>query len=198
MSDKTDVVSIRLPEDLLRKIDEINNALGFCKTRAEYVAKSMDTLFRAMISSKLTIDQQIEQLKGIQEIDSSFIIQLTKAVMDRYVQKYEKYSMDKQQVLVRVPPKLLENIEKYRIPIGLYTDRSEFIRLAVSNQVENDTIFIESMERVMNHTIIKTKSADEFIASVLKKLAEPGSEGLDTMVSLVNLFVKEAGAQKKE
>ena len=91
MDYKTDVVSIRLPRDLLEKIDEINKQLGFCKTRAEYVAKSMDTLFRTMVSSRLKIDYELEQLKSVQSIDSETMVHLTKAVMDRYLQKYDKY-----------------------------------------------------------------------------------------------------------
>ena len=91
MTSASDVVSIRLPKELLVKIDEMNEIIGFSQSRAEYIVKSMETLFRTLIDNRIRIDTQLEALKKAQEIDPNTILAITKAAIDRFMEKYEQY-----------------------------------------------------------------------------------------------------------
>lgn len=196
MASNTETVSTRLPEELLDKIDKLIEDLGFSGSRAEYIADSLSPYFRLLVASRLKIDKQVDQLKSVCEIDPTTILSITSAVMKKYMDEYLKYNGKRKQVLIRVPVKLMKSIEEYCQYIGLYSDRSEFIRCAVSNQVEADTKLLEDMERVRNHKVIQTRSTEEIINSVLNDLQDPTSNSVDGMVKLANLFIKESAKPK--
>ena len=97
-----------------------------------------------------------------------------------------------QQVLLRAPIKLLDSINEYQPYIGLYKDRSEFIRCAVSNQIEIDATLIDSMQRVRDHKVLQTRSTEDIVNSVLKSLQDSDSNQLDGLVNFANLLIKES------
>ena len=197
MTANTEVVSIRLPVNLLGEIDEIIASLGFCQTRAEYIVRSLDSYFRILIATRQSIDRQVEQLKSIQEIDPNTILSITKAAMDVYMKKYEQYEGDRQQVLLRIPLKVLNHIENYRTDIALYDNRADFIRFAVSNQIDADKALLTNMDKVHNHRIIQTRSTEEIVSSVLNGLQDPNSPSLEGLVNLATLFINESTKVKK-
>lgn len=197
MADKTEVVSIRLPKDLLTKVDDMVEQLGFSTSRADYVVKSLDSFFRLLVDTKLKIDKQIEQLKELHEIDPNTILSITKAAMDIYMKKYGTFTENKQQILLRVPTKMNRAIEEYRTYLGLYTDRSEFIRFAVVNQIESDTSLLERMNMVRENRIFQERTTDDIVNSVLKELQNSDSDALNGLVGLTKLFLDKSAKPKE-
>lgn len=197
MADKTEVVSIRLPKDLLTKVDDMVEQLGFSTSRADYVVNSLDSFFRLLVDTKLKIDKQIEQLKELHEIDPNTILSITKAAMDIYMKKYGTFTENKQQILLRVPTKMNRAIEEYRTYLGLYTDRSEFIRFAVVNQIESDTSLLERMNMVQENRIFQERTTDDIVNSVLKELQNSDSDALNGLVGLTKLFLDKSAKPKE-
>lgn len=198
MTSASEVVSIRLPKELLVKIDEMNEIIGFSQSRAEYIVKSMDSLFRSLVDNRIRIDTQVEALKKAQEIDPNTILAITKAAIDRFMEKYAQYGGEKSQVLLRVPSKLLGYIDDNITTIGLYSNRSEFIRMAVSNQIELDIAILEKIKRIKEHRIFQKRDTNDIINSVLNSLTKKDSEGLDGLIDLAAVLIREAGQEKKE
>lgn len=197
MADKTEVVSIRLPKDLLTKVDDMVEQLGFSTSRADYVVKSLDSFFRLLVDTKLKIDKQIEQLKELHEIDPNTILSITKAAMDIYMKKYGTFTENKQQILLRVPTKMNRAIDEYRTYLGLYTDRSEFIRFAVVNQIGSDTSLLERMNMVRENRIFQERTTDDIVNSVLKELQNSDSDALNGLVGLTKLFLDKSAKPKE-
>jgi hypothetical protein len=112
------------------------------------------------------------------------------------MEKYEKYEGKKKQIVLRPAPKLVEDIESFCTKIGLYDDLQQFIRIAISNQIELDAQLINKMERIEEHRIFQKRSTDDIINSVLSSLTNDGSESVNALVDMVNLFLKEAGKEK--
>lgn len=198
MTSASDVVSIRLPKELLVKIDEMNEIIGFSQSRAEYIVKSMETLFRTLIDNRIRIDTQLEALKKAQEIDPNTILAITKAAIDRFMEKYEQYGGEKSQVLLRVPSKMMNSIDDNITTIGLYSNRSEFIRMAVSNQIELDAALLEKIRRIKEHKIFQKRDTNDIINSVLDSLTKKDSEGLDGLIDLATMIMREAGQERKD
>lgn len=198
MTSASDVVSIRLPKELLVKIDEMNEIIGFSQSRAEYIVKSMETLFRTLIDNRIRIDTQLEALKKAQEIDPNTILAITKAAIDRFMEKYEQYGGEKSQVLLRVPTKMMNSIDDNITTIGLYSNRSEFIRMAVSNQIELDAALLEKIRRIKEHKIFQKRDTNDIINSVLDSLTKKDSEGLEGLIDLATMIMREAGQERKE
>lgn len=197
MADKTEVVSIRLPKDLLTKVDDMVEQLGFSTSRADYVVKSLDSFFRLLVDTKLKIDKQIEQLKELHEIDPNTILSITKAAMDIYMKKYGTFTENKQQILLRVPTKMNRAIDEYRTYLGLYTDRAEFIRFAVVNQIESDASLLERMNMVRDNRIFQERTTDDIVNSVLKELQNSDSDALNGLVGLTKLFLDKSAKPKE-
>lgn len=195
---KTEVISIRLPDDLLDKLDETIEKIGFSNSRAEYIVSSMDRFFRELIATRLKIDREIEQFKNIQGIDPNTILSITTAGVKRYMEKYDRYTGKKRQVLLRPPVKLIEAIDEFQPHIGLYGDRSDFIRYAVSLQIETDESLVENMERVSNHRVFQTRSTEDIVNSVMQKLNAPDSSAMDGLVNLTNLLINESVKPKDQ
>ena len=197
MNSTSEVVSIRLPIELLEKIDEVNQVVGFSQSRAEYVVKAMDTLFRTLVDNRIRIDAQLDALKKAQEIDPTTILAITKAAIDRFMEKYEQYTGQKSQVLLRIPPKMLEAIDTNATVIGLYSTRSDFIKMAVSNQIELDYALIEKLKRIKEHRIFQKRETTDIINSILDDLSKRVSEGLDGLIDLANVIIRETGRERQ-
>ena len=197
MNSTSEVVSIRLPIELLEKIDEVNQVVGFSQSRAEYVVKAMDTLFRTLVDNRIRIDAQLDALKKAQEIDPTTILAITKAAIDRFMEKYEQYTGQKSQVLLRIPPKMLEAIDTNATVIGLYSTRSDFIKMAVSNQIELDYALIEKLKRIKEHRIFQKRETTDIINSILDDLSKRDSEGLDGLIDLANVIIRETGRERQ-
>ena len=198
MTDDKIVVSVSLPQDLIDEMDNMRDRIGYQKSRAEYVCNAMDVLFRIMVDNRLKIDAQVDALKSVQEIDPSTIVAITKAATKTYMEKYDKYEGKKKQITLRPAPKLVEDIEGYCTKIGLYDDLQQFIRIAISNQIELDAQLINKLDRIEEHRIFQKRNTDDIINSVLASLSNDGSESVNALVDIVNLFLKEAGKEKKD
>lgn len=159
--------------------------------------KSLDSFFRLLVDTKLKIDKQIEQLKELHEIDPNTILSITKAAMDIYMKKYGTFTENKQQILLRVPTKMNRAIDEYRTYLGLYTDRSEFIRFAVVNQIESDTSLLERMNMVRENRIFQERTTDDIVNSVLKELQNSDSDALNGLVGLTKLFLDKSAKPKE-
>ena len=154
--------------------------------------------FRTLIDNRIRIDTQLEALKKAQEIDPNTILAITKAAIDRFMEKYEQYGGEKSQVLLRVPSKMMNSIDDNITTIGLYSNRSEFIRMAVSNQIELDAALLEKIRRIKEHKIFQKRDTNDIINSVLDSLTKKDSEGLDGLIDLATMIMREAGQERKD
>lgn len=189
MVNEKDVVSVRLSEELLEKIDNMNEVLGFTKTRAEYVAKSIEAYFRSLVDNRLKIDKEIESLRKQYNIYPSTILSITKKVTNGYVNKIELDNGTKRQILIRIPSKLLKDIEDYRPYIELYDDLTDYIRAAVVFQLDSDEKMLEKLERVKEHRTFQKRNTDDVVNSILEKLFDEDSAPV--MVDTINLILEE-------
>lgn len=190
MASDTETISIRLPSGMIEKIDEFIQESGHFSTRPAYIINSMEVLFRTFVNSRLKIDQQIDELRKITDIDPNVILNITKTLIDRYMEKYAKFEGKPIQVLIRIPSGLLRDIDDYQTVLGFYTKRSDFIRMAVANQISLDESFYEKLERVKDHKVQQKRSSDEIIQSVLQSFST-NNEGLNGMMSLMETIFKE-------
>lgn len=106
------------------------------------------------------------------------------------MEKYAKFEGKPIQVLIRIPSGLLRDIDDYQTVLGFYTKRSDFIRMAVANQISLDESFYEKLERVKDHKVQQKRSSDEIIQSVLQSFST-NNEGLNGMMSLMETIFKE-------
>ena len=190
MASDTETISIRLPSGMIGRIDEYIQKSGHFSTRPSYVVNSMEVLFRTLVDSRLKIDQQIDEISKITNIEPNIILNITKTLMDRYMDNYAKFEGDPVQILLRVPAGLLKDIDDYQTVLGFYSKRSDFIRMAVANQISIDESFDEKMERVKDHKVQQKRSSDEIIQSVLQSF-NTNNEGMNGMMSLMETILNE-------
>jgi len=191
MASDTETVSIRLPSGMLERIDNYIQAPGHFTTRPAYIVNAMERLFRTLVDSRIKVDAQIDEIGKIANIEPNVILNITKTVMDRYMDKYAQFEGEPIQVLLRVPVGLLKDIDDYQTVLGFYNKRTDFIRMAISNQISLDESFEEKLERVKDHKVQQKRSSDEIIQSVLLNMSND-SEGMNGMMSLLETIIKES------
>jgi len=192
---KTKRTSVYLPSDLIEDMDKMITEVGFTQNASAYVTRAMDGMFRFMLTTRLNIEDQVEAIRQIQEVDPEVIVQITKAAMQRYVEKSDEYTGKKEQVLVTLPVDLLEKVETYSKDIGLYDSTDEFIMISIADQIARDENLLEQLKRVKEHKAKVQKSQQEIINEVLSKIQNNESGGLDALVNTAQIFI---GANKKE
>lgn len=190
MSDKTKRMSLNIPSDMLKEMDRMIDEIGFAPNRSAYVTRAMDSLFRILLQSRLNIDKQVETIKKIQEVQPETIVAITKGAMQIYVQNYDEYKEKKDQLLVTLPVDLIQTIESYAADIGLYETVDQFILVSISNQISMDENMLENMKLVREHRAKDKKTQEEVISSVLNKIQNNESGGLDALVGLVSMFME--------
>lgn len=190
MSDKTKRMSLNIPADMLKEMDRMIDEIGFAPNRSAYITRAMDSLFRILLQSRLNIDKQVETIKKIQEVQPETIVAITKGAMQIYVQNYDEYKEKKDQLLVTLPVDLIQTIESYAADIGLYETVDQFILVSISNQISMDENMLENMKLVREHRAKDKKTQEEVISSVLNKIQNNESGGLDALVSLVSMFME--------
>ena len=187
----TETISIRLPGELVEKIDYYIGLLGYFQTRPAYIVNSMEVLFRSFVGSRLKVDAEIEKLRETAPVDSDVIRDITRTLVSRYMEKYEVYSGDNIQILLRVPCGLLKDIDDYADVLGFYSKKSDFIRMAVINQISADESFVELLSRVKDHKVQQTRSSDEIVRTVLQNISKD-PDSINGMVSFINAIAKES------
>ena len=196
MASDTETVSIRLPSGMLEKIDGYIQTSGHFTTRPAYIVNAMEGLFRTLVDSRIKVDAQIDEISKIASIEPNVILNITKTVMDRYMDKYAQFEGEPVQVLLRVPAVRLKDIDDYQTVLGFYYKRADFIRMAVSNQIALDESFEEKLERVKYHKVQQKRSSDEIIQSVLRNMSND-SEGVNGMMSILETVIRESNKPKR-
>lgn len=195
MASETETISIRLPSEMLERIDGYIQNPGHFSTRPSYIVNAMENLFRTLVDSRLKIDAEIDEISKITSIEPNVILNITQTLIDRYMEKYAKFGGEPIQILLRVPSGLIRNIDEYQNVLGFYDKRSDFIRMAVANQIALDESFDESLERVKDHKVQQKRSSDDIIQSVLQKFST-SNEGVNGMMNLLDVMIKETKNDK--
>ncbi len=195
MASDTETISIRLPTEMLEKMDDYIQKLGHFSTRPSYIVNSMENLFRTLVDSRLKIDAEIDEISKITSIEPNVILHITQTLVDRYMEKYAKFGGEPVQILLRVPSGLIRNIDEYQNVLGFYDKRVDFIRMAVANQIALDESFEERLERVKDHKVQQKRSSDDIIQSVLQKFST-SNEGVNGMMNLLDIMIKETKNEK--
>lgn len=190
MTADTETISIRLPNDMVGKIDGYIQSIGHFTSRPSYIVNSMAVLFRTLVDSRLKIDAEIDGIRKTIDLDPNILLSITQTMVRGYMEKYERYEGEPVQILLRVPVGLLNAIDEYAPVLGLYSKRIDFIRMAVVNQLALDESFLEKLDQVKEHRVQQKRSTDEIIHSVLSNLTKD-SVGVNGMLSLVDSILKE-------
>lgn len=191
MSTNTDTISIRLPSELIERIDYYIDQLGHIQTRPAYIVNAMDNLFKSFVESRLKIDAELEKLMETTPIDSEVIKDITQTLVKGYIEKYEVYNGDSVQILLRVPYGLSKDIEEYSDSLGFYSKKADFIRMAIINQLSADESFIELLDRVKNQSVQKRRSNDEIVRSVIQNISK-NPDSINGMLSFIEAIAKES------
>ena len=191
VSTDTETISIRLPGELVEKIDHYIELLGHFQTRPAYIVNSMEVLFRSFVGSRLKVDAEIEKLRETAPIDSEVIRDITRRLVSGYMEKYEVYGGENIQILLRVPCGLSKDIDDYANVLGFYSKKSDFIRMAVINQISADESFVGLLSRVKDHKVQQRRSSDEIVQAVLQNISKD-QESINGMVSFINAIAKES------
>ncbi len=196
MSEPTKTISIRIPKGCVDLIDENIGRYGHLSTRPAYIVFAMENMFRSFVSRRIKLDSDLESMKDMVDgaLDPNVILSITKKVLDGFMEKYSAYQGEGVQILLRVPEKFLQDIEDYATVLGFYSDRNDFIRMAIVDQLENDKSMADKMERVREHRTKQKMSSDAIVKSMLSKMEEDPS-GIEGLVDIFQKVIKEANGK---
>ncbi|MBO7351529.1 MAG: hypothetical protein J6U12_01235 [Candidatus Methanomethylophilaceae archaeon] len=177
--------SVRLPKDLVDRIDaQIDTKLYF-STRPEFVLFAMKSTAMIMAEKyrkmlEMVNDNEIMRyIKGQEKL-------LTARVGDAILEKYKKnYCGDPVQIMIRIPEGLNKIIDEFIIRIGYVTNKLDYIRMSILCTLES----LNEMERIMQNAEAYTnevkKTQDDLIRVVAENLIKGNDPG-DILKMTVN------------
>ena len=188
MTEKIVTTSIRIPQEMVDRIDAMIEQHGHFKSKPAYIAYAMESLFRTLVYTKINMNKQLEEIRKISPVfDPMTITSLSNTLFSQYMEKYQSYNGPMCQILLHVPERLLKDIEECAQVLGYYTKVPEFIRIAIVDQLKNDEDLYEKVKRIKDNRIEQQKSAEEMIQSALTDMPKEQSalSGLTDLVDFI-------------
>ncbi len=168
MSTEISVISIRLSKGIVDKIDANIEQWGHFKTKPAFILYAMERIFNNFVDVRVNVQKEIDNIQKSYP-NSNTTFDLINKVRGILLEEISKFEGEKLQILLRVPEKLLNDIDEYSEIIGFYHDRNEFITMAIVRQLD---IYDQMKEKIVELNKLRNKDdyVDSFVRSALDKI----------------------------
>jgi len=145
--DKAVAVSMRVPQELVDRIDAAIEEYGHHTTRPDFIVDGMRSLLSGLLQFRLLVMEALR--KNSDEIEMAMItVQNSfKLSFEDRLSEFENYGGEQVQVMVRIPAGLEKDIMSFNDSFKPYRNRMEFMRLAIIHELdhlENDRMLLNS------------------------------------------------------
>ncbi len=170
--EKSVAVTMRIPQDLVNRIDDAIDEYGHHSTRPDFIVDGMRTLFSTMMQLRLNIGKLIMKDENMSEVTSLLMQNAFKTTLEKMHSEFESYGGNMVQVMVRVPAGLNRDIVTFEDPFKPFRNRMEFMRMSIINELDllpKEKSLLENPSDVLGGQEILKKAVDE-----MKQIMESG------------------------
>lgn len=170
MDAETVVLSIRLPVKLIDRIEKNIENRGHYTTKPGYILYAMEKAFNVQLSARISIQKDIDEYK--KEHNKDMTNDLLASVREKIIEDNKAYDGKKTQILIRVPKKLLADIDESFTSVGFYSNRIDYITTALINQLDSDDINNDRLEVLRKLQEKKKEEQTKFVDSMVNKIMD--------------------------
>lgn len=169
--------SVRLPKDLVDKIDDQIDTKCYFSTRPDFVLFAMKSTamimaekYRKMLDM-INNDEIMKYIKGQEKL-------LTARVGDVIIDNYKRdYVGEPIQIMIRIPDGLNKIIDEFIIRIGYVSNKLDFIRMSIICTLESLNEMELIMQNAEEYTKQVKKTQDDLIKSVSENIIKGQNPG---------------------
>ena len=168
MGAEISVISIRLSKGIVDKIDANIEQWGHFKTKPAFILYAIERIFNNFVDVRVNLQKEIDNIQKSYPNYNTTLDMINK-VREILLGEIAEFDGEKVQILLRVPEKLLNDIDEYSGIIGFYHNRNEFITMAIVRQLD---IYDQTKEKLLELDKLRNKDeyVDSFVRSALDKI----------------------------